>query len=834
MKSKQVCKTPSVPAISAIGKQYLVWQRCSMVMVLLLVAGVAQSQGHSAKPLVVGSEVDFPPFSIGNTDETASGFTVELWKAVAAEQDLSYTIRVRPFRQLLEEFEAGKIDVLINLAQSDERRAFADFSVPHVIDNGAIWVRRDESSIRSEADLIGKEIIVLNADLAHDYAMSKGWGQQLVLVDHVADGLKLIASGKHDAMLLSKFAGTQTLLEEKIRNVTALKAKAGFSQKFSFAINKGNSQLLANINEGLATIKTSGTYDALHEKWFGVFEVREVSFRDLLNYLGPVALVVLISTGIFLARQRERRKADEALRRSETQFRTLAESAPVLIYLADKDGNCIYVNRRWCEAAGMTQEEAAGQGWLRALHIDDRALIGERWNKSVASGGTWGFEYRFVDRAGRVSWLYGTSAPIRADDGKVIGFVGTNVDITLDRQAKIERELLDRKVQETQKLESLGVLAGGIAHDFNNLLTAILGNASIAQMKVPPGSAPQDCLNQIIEASLRAADLCKQMLVYSGRGHFVVQTLDLGELVEQTAQMLQISISKRCMLRFRLESGLPPVEVDATQLRQVIMNLVINASEAIGDTCGVISIATGLTHVDRDYLHGNQMAPDLLEGDYVFVEVSDNGSGMNAETQARVFDPFFTTKFTGRGLGLAAVLGIVRGHKGAIKVDSALGRGTTFKLLFPAATGARDIAKSSMDTRTEWQGKGTVLVVDDEAVMRSAVAQMMPLLGFNHVLAADGREAIETFRNNPAQFTLVLLDLTMPHMDGEQTFKELRRLRPDVCVVLMSGFNAQEALVGFRDQGLANFLQKPFTIASMRTTIHSALDGKKSAPNEAE
>jgi CheY-like chemotaxis protein len=272
--------------------------------------------------------------------------------------------------------------------------------------------------------------------------------------------------------------------------------------------------------------------------------------------------------------------------------------------------------------------------------------------------------------------------------------------------------------------------------------------------------------------------------------------------------------------------------VDATQLRQVIMNLVINASEAIcdTDTSGEISISTSLTRVDRDYLRFNQMAPDLPVGDYVCVEVSDNGSGMSAETQARIFDPFFTTKFTGRGLGLAAVLGIVRGHKGAINVDSALGRGTTFKLLFPAATGARDTAKSSGEARMEWQGKGTVLVVDDEAVMRSALAQMMPLLGFNHVLAADGREAVEIFRANPNQFTFVLLDLTMPYMDGEQTYKELRRVRPDVRVVLMSGFHAQEALVGFTGQGLASFLQKPFTIAALRTSIHSALNGIESAP----
>jgi nitrogen-specific signal transduction histidine kinase/CheY-like chemotaxis protein len=407
--------------------------------------------------------------------------------------------------------------------------------------------------------------------------------------------------------------------------------------------------------------------------------------------------------------------------------------------------------------------------------------------------------------------------------------VGTNTDITDRRQAAIEREQFGRNMQEAQKLESLGVLAGGIAHDFNNLLTSILGNASIASLELPPGSPVHDSIEQINEASLRAAELCKQMLAYSGRGRFIAQKVDLGELIEQTTQMLQISISKKSVLRFHIVKGLPPIEVDATQIRQVIMNLVINASEAIGDTSGVISLSTGLTRVDHAYLHGTLMAPDLPEGDYVCLEVSDSGCGMSAETQARIFDPFFTTKFTGRGLGLAAVLGIVRGHKGAIKVDSEPGRGTTFRLVFPAAAGASDTAATRSVRGTDWRGKGTVLVVDDVETMRSTVARMMRVIGLDPVLVADGREAVEVFRAQPERFDLVLLDLTMPHMDGEQAYTELRRLRPDARVVLMSGFNAQEALLRFPGRGLAGFLQKPFTIASLSATVREVLDGNGTA-----
>ena len=378
------------------------------------------------------------------------------------------------------------------------------------------------------------------------------------------------------------------------------------------------------------------------------------------------------------------RQATVLLRESEERFRRIIDYAPEAIMLLDvASGRFIQVNPA---AERLFKFPAAELCELGPLAVSppvqpDGRLSSEKGPEFVSraiAGETPVFEWMHRDAEGR-------DFPcevrlLRIEVGGRVVVRGSTTDITGRKQAQIEREQLDRKVRETQKLESLGVLAGGIAHDFNNLLTTILGNASLAELDVAPGSPPQECLMQITEAAARAADLCKQMLAYSGRGRFVVQTLDLGRLVEQTAQMLQISISKKAVLRFRLENGLPPVEVDATQIRQVIMNLVINASEAVGDKSGVISISTGLTRVDRAYLAGTLMDPDLPEGEYVFLEVSDSGSGMSPETQAKIFDPFFTTKFTGRGLGLAAVLGIVRGHKGAMKLYSELGRGTTFKL----------------------------------------------------------------------------------------------------------------------------------------------------------
>ena len=395
-------------------------------------------------------------------------------------------------------------------------------------------------------------------------------------------------------------------------------------------------------------------------------------------------------------------------------------------------------------------------------------------------------------------------------------------------RAAAERLAFERKLQESQKLESLGVLAGGIAHDFNNILTGILGNASLARMVAPPGAEVRNFLEKIETASLRAADLCKEMLAYSGRGQFQMQRLDISSLVEETTHLLQLSISKSTVPRYNLARGLPAIHADATQMRQIVMNLVINASDAIGDRSGIVSIHTGVVRADRDYLATTYLSPDLPEGDYVFIEVSDTGSGMSAETQVRIFDPFFTTKVNGRGLGLAAVLGIVRAHKGALKVHSEVGRGSTFKLLLPCAEGPDEQFAAATAAAAEWRGSGTILVVDDEETVRTVAARMLEAFGFTTMLAAHGRQALDLFQGDPDLYAAVLLDLNMPHMGGVEAFRSLRVIRPKLQVLLMSGFNEEEAVDSFVGQGLAGFIQKPFTPESLREKLQGMLQGSNS------
>jgi len=406
-----------------------------------------------SRTLVVGSEQDYPPFATGMTDETAGGFTVDLWKAVAAEAGLKYTIRVRPFHQILQEFKEGKIDVLINLAISDERRQFADLTVSHVIVNGAIFVRKGESSIHSEEDFAGKSIIVLNADLGHDYAVSKGWQKQLVLVDTSTEGFRLLASGKHDAMLLSKLTGVQAVQALGLTNIEALKAKAGFSQKFAFAVHKGQFDLLAKLNEGLAVTKSEGTYNALYEKWFGIYETKEVGLRDLLKYIIPVVFVFMTILGYFFyLRQRERRASEAKLR----TLYTAIEQSPASVVITDLDACIEYVNPKYTDVTGYTAEETVGQN-PRILKSGQTAndVYLQLWDK-VRNGQPWHGELINKRKNGEIYWEDIHIAPVMDSTGATSHYVAVKTDITERKHSEQELRNKDYLLSESQRIAHVG------------------------------------------------------------------------------------------------------------------------------------------------------------------------------------------------------------------------------------------------------------------------------------------------------------------------------------------------------------------------------------------
>jgi PAS domain S-box-containing protein len=427
------------------------------------------------------------------------------------------------------------------------------------------------------------------------------------------------------------------------------------------------------------------------------------------------------------------------------------------------------------------------------------------------------FETTRLRKGGDVIHVALTISPIRSRDGGLVGASHVARDIT-------ERRAFEQQMRQAQRLESLGVLAGGIAHDFNNLLTGIIGNASLAAETLADVHAARRFLGELTLSAERAADLTRQLLAYSGRGQFVVGPVNVSEVVAEISTLVKASIPKTVDIRLELERRIPAIEADRSQIQQLAMNLVINGAEAVGeDRPGKVLVKTGAERLDRDFLRAAFPAAQIEAGDYVFIEVEDDGCGMDEQTRAKIFDPFFTTKFTGRGLGLAAAMGIVKAHNGAIRVASAAGKGTVFKVIFPVRR--QEVVEESVPAKADSKGavKGVVLMVDDEETVRKVAKAALEIRGYRVILACDGREAVEMFREMSDSISLVILDLTMPVMGGEEALRHVRDIRPDATVMLSSGYMEADAMRRFSADGLAGFIQKPYTSAWLREKVDEVM-----------
>ncbi len=506
------------------------------------------------------------------------------------------------------------------------------------------------------------------------------------------------------------------------------------------------------------------------------------------------------------------KKLGESVRKLETLLKTM----PDVMFVLDREGRSLEC---WFdEAPGRPGfAEAMARGGVAALNLPEEKIreILDTIGATLETGDVHTVEYR-SDGPGERGFFEARMASLGRD--RVICVVR---DITVRRKAEIERLEMEARIQQTQKLESLGVLAGGIAHDFNNILMTIMGNADLAMMAVPENGEVREFLSEIMKAASAASGLAGQMLAYSGRDDLEMGPVDLNRIVNEMTHMLEISISKKVVLNLRLTPGIPAVNADSVQLRQILMNLITNASEAIGDDDGYISVTTGAVYCDGECLASTELADDLDEGVYVYLEVSDTGCGMDEKVRSQIFEPFFTTKSTGRGLGLSAVLGIIRSHGGALKVSSEPGKGTTFKILFPAledeagAPGGDEPADFP-----EWKGEGTVLFADDEESILALGRRMLERMGFRVLTAADGREAMELFRRNAREIDLLILDLTMPGMSGDEVLAQVRVSGgEDIPVIVSSGFSRGDVIRRFGGDEVRGFIRKPYRSADLARIV---------------
>ncbi|MCC6858049.1 MAG: PAS domain S-box protein [Bryobacterales bacterium] len=529
-----------------------------------------------------------------------------------------------------------------------------------------------------------------------------------------------------------------------------------------------------------------------------------------------------------------RKQAEEALRASEMRERARAaeleavlEAVPAVTFVA-RDPECrhiigsraTYDLLRMPLGSNLSKTPADGErpSHFKAMKGDLEVPFDELPMQKAASTGqpVRNYEFDFVFQDGSRRTMLGDAIPMLDEDGRTQGVVAAFLDITEHKRA-------EEGLRHAQKLESIGLLAGGIAHDFNNLLASIMGNASLLEADVEQGG--REKVASILKASERAADLTRQLLAYAGRGRFIVQAVDVSETVRSLAELLYASVSKKVCLEQVLTSGLPCVEADPGQIQQIVMNLVLNAAEAIPENRpGMVTIRTAVEEITAERAVTDAVSGrPLAAGRYVCLEVRDTGVGMDERTQARIFDPFFTTKFTGRGLGLAAVGGIVKAHQGAIQVASSPGSGTTFRVLLPASS--RPASRAAVPRFQDFCGSGTVLVVDDEEMLRTFVSAALARLGYTVLAAGDGQEAVEVFEAHAGRIDLVLLDLTMPVMNGRESWELLRERWPEARVILMSGHSESEAAELFPGGQFFSFLQKPFPLERLARHVKAALPG---------
>jgi len=518
----------------------------------------------------------------------------------------------------------------------------------------------------------------------------------------------------------------------------------------------------------------------------------------------PVVCGVSVLLVWLLARQRhlggQMASHREGEERYSAQLRAIVESSADAIISKNLEGVIESWNSGAEQLFGYTAEEAIGKSMTLVVPPDRTHEESDIIERIRHGGRVTHFETVRVRKDGRQIDVSLTISPIRDAQGNVVGVSHVARDIS-------EQRKLEAQMRQAQKLESLGVLAGGLAHDFNNLLTGILGNASLVLEDVPENHPARGRVQEIIDAGERAAVLVRQMLAYAGKGRFVSQRLDLSRQISEILPLIRASLPPGVRLDLHLDPSLPMVDADPAQTQQVILNLAVNAAEAVGQAGGSVAITTGRREADSEM--------------QVIVQVRDTGCGMDEATRARIFDPFFSTKFTGRGLGLAAVLGIIRAHRGSIDVESAPGRGSTFTVVLPACEGL-ELAEG-VEQQALVRGYGTILVVDDEELVRNMARFTLERAGYAVETAPDGTSALEIFTARGHEFHAVLLDLTMPVLNGDETLQALKRIRDDIPVLLTSGFSENEALKHYADRGIAGFLQKPYTATTLTRKLKQAL-----------
>lgn len=794
------------------------------------------------------SELDYPPFAVVRPDGTPDGFSVELLKEVAKAVDIEINITVGPWHEIKKRLEDGDIDVLPLVSWSPEREHVFDFSAPYLrMSTIAIFVRKGERTIHDYVDLKNKEVMVMRGDTVHEYALKANLSDKLILTENFEDALKLLSKGEHDAVIVQQLVGFELIKKLGISNLVNIKVSqetslrpvskkvSDFEQKFCFAVKKGDTVLLGLLNEGLAIVFANGTYDKLYSKWFTSILPQPpvpiaLLIKSLLFIFVPLMLI-LAMIGIWYLRREVNRKTNSLLqamisrRHADEQYRALFTKMldgfalhEIICDENDKpvDYRFLAVNPAFERMTGLMSAGIIGKRVLEVLPDTETYWI-DTYGKVALTGESIIFE--------NYSKSIGKYFAVTSYQPEYMQFAVIFQDITDKKIAREKEQKLRIQLQQAQKMEAIGTLAGGISHDFNNILAPILGHAEILMEDASQDSSLYSSLSEIYKAALRARELVKQILTFSRQDSTEIRLMKIQPIIKEALQLIRSTIPSTIEIKHNISKECGAVKADPTQIHQIIMNLSTNAFHAMENTGGELSVT--LTEVE---LSPNDLAVgiDINPGVYACLQIADTGVGMNRDVIEKIFDPFFTTKKKdkGTGLGLSVVHGIVRSMNGTINVYSEPGRGTKFNIYLPVI---KDFFKED-DVQLKGgipKGSGRILLVDDEQAIAEMEKKMLERIGYDVTSRVSSVEALEIFRLNPYKFDLVITDMAMPKMAGDKLSTELIKIRPDIPVLLCTGFSNDRAKDMADLPGIRDIMMKPVIMKDLADKVRELLDQGK-------